>query len=195
MKVAFFDFDGTITTHDSFRDFLLFAVGTPAFLWGMIVLSPWLVGYVLKIIPNWKAKQRVVKWFFEGKTEEELDRIAKKFVTQKLNSIVKPSAMKKMLWHIQQEHKVMVVSASFELYLKHWCKQHDLELCGSKLEIIDGKITGKILGKNCWGPEKVERIKKIIDLEKVEYVYAYGDSRGDREMLEMANEAGYRNFQ
>lgn len=194
MKLALFDFDGTITTHDSFREFLLFIFGTKRFLLGLIALSPWLLGYVLKIIANDKAKKRVVDWFLRDMGRDEFDKLVKDFVQKKLNRMVRQSAMKKILWHLQQDHKIIVVSASFEDYLKVWCDQHQLEIIGTKLEWEDGKLTGKFATNNCYGPEKVKRIKTYLNLEEFEEIYAYGDSRGDREMLEIAQHKGYRVF-
>ena len=42
-KIAFFDFDGTITTDDSLLKFIRFVVGDRRFLLGLVVLSPMLV--------------------------------------------------------------------------------------------------------------------------------------------------------
>lgn len=195
MKLALFDFDGTITTRDSFRDFLIFAVGKLKFLQGMIFLSPWLAMYVLKIIPNWKAKQRVMTWFFAGMKNNQLELIARKFATESLPKIVKKSALSRLKWHLGEGHRVIVVSASTEKYLKYWCEDNGIEIIGTRLEIENDLITGKFDGKNCWGPEKVKRIEKYLNLDDFEYVYAYGDSRGDREMLLIADESGFRNFQ
>ena len=56
MKIAFFDFDGTITTDDSLIKFIRFAVGDFKMMLGMFLLSPMLVAFS-KIIPNYsKAK-------------------------------------------------------------------------------------------------------------------------------------------
>ncbi|MBL3940553.1 HAD-IB family hydrolase, partial [Bacteroides thetaiotaomicron] len=41
--VAAFDFDGTITTTDSFRHFVRYAVGTPRFAWAGLRALPWIV--------------------------------------------------------------------------------------------------------------------------------------------------------
>ena len=54
-----------------------------------------------------------------------------------------------------------------------------------------GNISGKLEGANCYGEEKVRRIKEWFQTYGVpEYIYAYGDTKGDIPMLTMANE-GY----
>lgn len=56
-QLALFDFDGTITTDDSLIKFIRFVVGDAKTLWGMLLLSPMLIIYKLKLISNYKAKQ------------------------------------------------------------------------------------------------------------------------------------------
>ena len=64
MQLCLFDFDGTITTEDSLIKFIRFVVGDVKTLWGMIILSPMLITYKLKLIPNYKAKQWMLSCFF-----------------------------------------------------------------------------------------------------------------------------------
>ena len=52
MKLALFDFDGTITTHDSYREFLLFSFGKMRFITGILRVSPWLLAYLLRLVSN-----------------------------------------------------------------------------------------------------------------------------------------------
>jgi len=40
----------------------------------------------------------------------------------------------------------------------------------------------------------LNRLKEHFDFSAIDYVYAYGNSRGDREMLELADETYYRYF-
>ncbi len=194
MKLALFDFDGTITTHDSYREFLLFSFGKMRFITGILRVSPWLLAYLLRLVSNQTAKEKVTEVFFAGMSRADFDKHASAFVKQKLNSMIRPAAMKKILWHMQQKHRIIVVSASFSDFLKFWCEQHQLELISTNLEENGGVLTGRFATPNCYGPEKVKRLKEHLQLDQYETIYAYGDSRGDREMLEIAHEKGFRVF-
>lgn len=56
-------------------------------------------------------------------------------------------------------------------------------------------LTGNFATDNCYGMEKVRRLKqKYPDRQKFKLV-AYGDSSGDREMLDFADEGFNRHFQ
>ena len=47
---------------------------------------------------------------------------------------------------------------------------------------------------NCYGEEKVKRLLQLYP-ERTEYwLTAYGDSRGDTELLDFANESYYKPF-
>ena len=63
-SIAFFDFDGTITTRDTFPEIIKFQKDKRSFYMGFILNAPLLVGYKLGIIPNDIAKQKILKYFF-----------------------------------------------------------------------------------------------------------------------------------
>ncbi|TLT01303.1 HAD-IB family hydrolase [Aliarcobacter cibarius] len=193
-KIAFFDFDGTITTDDSLLKFIRFVVGDRKFLLGLTSLSPMLVLYKLKLIPNYKAKQYMLSWFFKGISKDNFLNVANEYSLVHIHKILRPKAIQKIFWHKEQGHKVVIVSASLECWLKPWCEKNGLELLATKLEIRNEIVTGKLLSKNCYGVEKVNRIKEFYDLEEYDYIYAYGDSSGDKHMLELANESFYKPF-
>ena len=193
-KIAFFDFDGTITKDDSLLKFIRFVVGDRRFLLGLVVLSPMLVLQKFKLIPNYKAKQYMLSWFFKGMSKEAFLKVANEYSLVHIDKILRPKAIEKINWHKNQGHKVVVVSASIEFWLRPWCEKNGLELIATKLEIKDDIVTGKLLSKNCYGVEKVNRIKEIYNLKDFEYIYSYGDSSGDKQMLELAHEKFYKPF-
>ncbi|WP_193988460.1 HAD family hydrolase [Lelliottia steviae] len=194
MKIAFFDFDGTITTDDSLIKFIRFAVGDFKMMLGMFLLSPMLVAFKLKIIPNYIAKQKMLAYFFKGMKESTFKQLAHEYSLNHIDSMLREKAMAKIAWHKEQGHRVVIVSASIESWLAPWCAKHDIELLGTQLEFKSGFVTGELATKNCFGPEKVSRIKTAYTLSEFEHIYAYGDSSGDTELLELADTSGYRIF-
>jgi len=86
---------------------------------------------------------------------------------------------------------VILVSATLECYLRPWaeriCADH---VIGTQLETDgEGCLTGGISGRNCHGPEKARRLREKISTLDQREVYAYGNSIGDRELLEIADHA------
>ncbi len=194
MVIAFFDFDGTITKEDSFIKFIKFAVGKKRFIKGFITLSPILISYKLGIISNYRAKEIVLSYFFKGLSENEFKKLAKNFSLNEIDKITRKKAIDRLNWHQNQNHKIVIVSASIECWLKDWCELHKYDLISTTLEVKNGLISGKLLSKNCYGIEKVNRIKDSYDLSKFDFIYSYGDSGGDKEMLKIANESFYKPF-
>jgi HAD superfamily hydrolase (TIGR01490 family) len=194
MKLALFDFDGTITTSDSLIKFIRFAKGDLRTALGLIVLSPVLIFYKLKLIPNYKAKQWLFSYYFKGMNFTKFDELANAYSLNYVDSILRPEAMEKIFWHKQEGHKVVVVSASIENWITAWCNINELELIATQLEINEGKLSGRFSTKNCYGVEKAKRVSEKYNLHEYEYIYAYGDSRGDKELLELADEKFYRKF-
>ena len=65
----------------------------------------------------------------------------------------------------------------------------DAVLC-TELETSDGVYTGRLVGPNCRAAHKETRIRQWcsesgVDLDAIHY--AYGDSRGDTEMMALAS--------
>ena len=193
-NLALFDFDGTITKKDTLKEFIKYAVGKEKYYIGLLFLSPMLLLYLFKIIPNYKAKENLIKYFFEGWDIQDFKNIAERYSLDEVDTIVYPSALKKIQWHKDNGDKVVVVSASINLWLEPWCKKNNLYLLSTKLEIKNNKITGNLDGANCYGLEKAILVKKSLNLDSYHTIYAYGDSKGDRELLALANRKYYKIF-
>ena len=193
-ELALFDFDGTITTKDTLIDFIQFAKGKRSFFLGITILSPMLIAYKLKLIKNYKAKEYMLSYFFKDISKEEFNKIAKEYSLNHIQNILREDAIKRIKWHKDRAHKIVIVSASIECWIKPWCDKNSIAVLSTKLDFKNNKFTGKFATKNCYGKEKVNRVKSIYKLEEFEYIYAYGDSKGDKEMLFIANKSFYKPF-
>lgn len=191
--IAAFDFDGTITTKDTLFDFIAFYHGRLGLWLGFFILSPALVLFKAKIISNEKAKEIMLSYFFKKqKISCFLEKCDKYKI--RINNIVAKEAKEKILWHQQQGHTVAIVSASIDLWIKPWAKDLNIEVISTKMDVRNGFITGKLGSKNCHGQEKVNRLLSEYPHRDQYTLYAYGDSRGDYELLKLADYAFYRRF-
>jgi phosphatidylglycerophosphatase C len=191
--VAVFDFDGTLTRRDTLLPFLRLVAGRSRFWLGIIFMSPVLAGYALKLIPNWRAKESLLTHFLGGRPERQSCHIAEQFAIKEIPNQLRTETVKRLLWHQSQNHQTILVSASLEIYLLPWAKTMGFDQAiGTQLDVQNGRITGRILGRNCYGAEKVKRLQAVLGDLSQYCIYAYGDSRGDRELLEVANYPYYR---
>jgi len=93
-------------------------------------------------------------------------------------------------------HDMLILSASMENWLMPFARYLEIDRVeGTQLEVSpDGRLTGKFLSKNCYGEEKVIRLRSRLPNREEFHLIAYGDSRGDKELLNYADEAFYRRF-
>jgi phosphatidylglycerophosphatase C len=192
--LALFDFDGTITTRDSFVHFFEYYAGFFRFWIFAVLTFPISLGKILGFVSATNLKEFFMTKFIKGVDVEKLDAIALKYSEERLPRILKTSALKEIERHVQQNHDVALVSASTTLWLKDFAAKQGMELIVTELEVADGCYTGKISGKNCLGPQKVVRIKEKYDLSAYDEIFAYGDTSGDKEMLEIADKKHFRYF-
>ncbi|MFN0201508.1 MAG: HAD-IB family hydrolase [Bacteroidia bacterium] len=194
IKIAAFDFDGTITIKDTMFSFLKFVKGKTNFWLGMIALSPVFALYALKIYSNRQAKEKLLTYFLGGMTATELYAKGQAFDKQVLPSLIRPLAMEKIAWHHAEGHRCYLVSASLTFWLKSWAESNGFELVATLPEIENDVFTGKIADENCHGQEKVNRLKTLLNPKNTYEIFAYGDSSGDKELLAWANHAHYQPF-
>lgn len=162
---------------------------------GVARSAPQLAAYRLGLIPGTAAKSSLLAAFFRGVDEGDLRRRATDWAVCELPSLVRPGALDRLRWHRDRDHRVVVVSASLEIFLRPWATSVGIgDVLATRLESRDGRLTGQIEGRNCQGQEKVDRLRSLVgDLANVE-LYVYGDSRGDRELLGLAHHGFYRPF-
>jgi len=191
MNLALFDFDGTLTKKDSLNEFLKYSSSKREYLFNMIVFSPVFLLYKVGFIKNDKAKALLLKLFFKGWSEIDFKKKAQEFSLNVLDDILRDDVYKLFKDHKKRGDRVVIVSASMECWLKPWCDKEGVELISTRLKFEDEQFNGKFSTKNCYAKEKVARIKEEYDLQLFEKIYAYGDSKADRYMFELADEWRY----
>ncbi len=193
-SIAFFDFDGTVTTKDTLLEFIRFSKGNLAFVAGFLLYSPWIVAFKAGIISNQAAKERVLTHFFKGWTAEAFNTACLRFAEQRLPSLLRPQALTEIDRLKRDGAEVVIVSASPEDWIRPWTEAMDIKLIASRLILSAGRLTGRIHGANCHGEEKVRRIGEKYQLKDFTDIFAFGDSSGDKPMLALANHPYYKPF-
>ena len=191
-----FDFDGTITNNDTFIQFIKFSKGYFRFLCGFILFLPLITIYKLKLYPNWKIKQKIFSYFFKGTSLSEFNQICENFANHNQH-IIRPKAIIKINEYLEQQFEIVIISASIKNWVIPFANKLGIKnVIGTEIEINDNNsLTGKFSTQNCYGQEKVNRLIQTFPNINNYYLIAYGDSSGDKELLNFADEKYYRGLE
>jgi len=193
--IAVFDFDGTITNKDTFLEFIRYTKGNLFFLYGFFLHLPLLIAYILKIYPNWKIKQKLFSYFFKGMKLKYFNLICEEFCHNTFG-IIRSEAKNAIQKHIDANDTLVIISASINNWVRPFADKLTIPivLC-TEIEIdLNDCLTGKFSTPNCYGQEKVNRLLQIFPQRDNYYLIAYGDSSGDKELMNYADENFYKKF-
>jgi phosphatidylglycerophosphatase C len=193
-KIAFFDFDGTITIKDTLPEIIKFQKGVGAYYIGLLLYAPWLIAYKLKLFSNDKAKEKILIYFFSDTPEMVFQEKCNLFADRILPGLIRPGALREINQLRMDGFEIAVISASAENWIRNWSDRYRLKLIATKLEVKNGLITGRIEGRNCYGEQKVVCIHEQWNLTEYEDIYVYGDTSGDKPMLALATKSFYKPF-
>ena len=195
MKIATFDFDGTITTKDTFLRFALFTVGKLRFFTGFALHLPLITAYFMGFYPNGKLKESLFSFFYKGVSSEKFNEWGHSFMYE-IRKITRPKALAAINEHISKGDEVVIVSASIENWIKPWASETGCRnVMATQVETDEnGLLTGRFSTPNCYGTEKVNRLKSAYPHRDSFVLWAYGDSRGDKELIEYADKGWYNKF-
>lgn len=202
-KVYTFDFDGTLTTRDTLLLFIRFVCGRWGFIAVFLGYAPLLLLMKLKLYPNWRVKQKVFAHCFGGMTTETFNDYCRSFARKYGSCVLRSEGLATVRKALDEGATVMIVSASVDNWVRPFfddilttlSNPTAFVVLGTEVEAIDGILTGQFKSRNCYGAEKVRRLSAQLPAPREDcYIVAFGDSRGDKEMLQYADEAHYKPF-
>lgn len=188
--VAAFDLDGTLTVRDCVVPFLARVAGRRRLL-GVTLTG--LAGSPASVRSRDRVKALGAR-ALAGTGIEQADRVARDFADEVASGWLRDDTVAQLEEHRRAGHRIVIVSASFSLYAVHIGAALGVDaVLATGLRVVDGVLTGELEGPNCRRHVKVRRLDEWITgtgslLDDV-VVHAYGDSAGDRELLERADVA------
>ena len=179
-----FDFDGTLTRRDTLLPFLRRTRGASRTSIALLATS------LLLLRDRDAAKEAVLRRLLAGQDVDELRAAATLFADTVITRGLRPSALERVESHKSEGHELVIITASLELYVAPIGERLGFAaVLGTRLETDgNGRLTGRLDGRNCRGAEKVERLRAWLG-DEAATVYAYGDSSGDRQLWEFADHA------
>lgn len=190
--LSIFDFNGTLTYHDSFVPFLRFAFGNRRFVLRLLAsLSP---HYLYGGMSRDQMKARLIRAFLSGVEQAWLQEQARAYCEARWTRLMRPAALREVARQLAEGRTVSICSASPALVLQPFAERLGVQLIGTELESRDGVLSGEIRGRNCRCEEKVNRLRERFGALAGYHLRAWGDSAGDSQLLAAAQEGYYRPF-
>jgi phosphatidylglycerophosphatase C len=141
-----------------------------------------------------QAKERLFVRTLAGESLSRVEQVSDRFARDHLDRHRRPEVQERFDWHRRRGDRVVIVSASPEVYVAVAGKDLGADgVVATRLAVDDhGVLTGHYQGANCRGEEKLRRLREWIGDRGPEpgRLWAYGNSRGDLRMLQAAD-AGY----
>ena len=193
-RVAAFDVDGTITRRDCVVPFLRRVAGTSTLGRRLVVQTGSLSAMAARRDRD-GLKAAAAAAAFAGQPIERVQAIADDFARSVYSTGLRVDTLALLEGHRTQGDAVLLVSASFEVYLRPLAELLGADdVLAARLDVgPDGRLTGRLAGANCRGEEKVRRLHAWFDEHtggrSNVHLTAYGDSAGDRELLADADVA------
>lgn len=184
--VAAFDFDGTLVAGDSLPRYLSLLLGRNRFVTVLGRAAPAMLARYGSAGRD-GAKAALLSRAVAGVPATFASQVGESFGSQ-LVSEVRPQMLDRLAWHSREGHRKVLVSASLALYLTPFGELMGFDdVIATQLEVgPTGLLTGRLLGENVRAAQKALLLGRLVGSDQVT-VWAYGDSRGDREMLAMAD--------
>ena len=184
--LAVFDLDGTLTLRDTFLPFLM-SYGRRYRRVAALLSLPFPIAlYVMRLIKDSEAKERLLISFFAGQPMERIDEHADWFCRNWLPSRLNPTVVSELKRHQEAGDRVILLSASPSIYVPAVARSLGVdEVVCTQVAMKEGRCLGRLAGPNCKGSRKLELLKNyLMSPTAPPGSSSYGDSRHDIPVLQ-----------
>lgn len=183
-----FDLDGTVTKRDTMLAFTQFTHGKIRSSLIYASLSPLIVLAYSSFLSRQYVKEMVLKLHYKGIAKADLLAMGERFSEKVLPGLLTESIFSQLKSHIHEGNKIVILTASCDVWVEPFCRNHQIEFIGSHMEFIDGVCTGNLSNKNCRGEQKYQLLKEYLFRTGYKLKAAYGNETSDLHFMKLAEE-------
>ncbi|GAB3067920.1 HAD family hydrolase [Salinicoccus sesuvii] len=194
MKVALFDFDGTLYPYETFNVLIDHLKHHPRYKtnYGRFVrkFAPIYFAYKMKIVKKSKMQNKAMEYYllsFKNNTRSEIESFFKEVASDMIDDLRAP-LVGKMRQLKQDNYYIMLISGAFIPLLEAVFEGFDIDcIVGSEIKYKGDKLDYRSRFERVYADRKIDIIRqhfadKQIDWKNSE---AYSDSHTDLKMLEL----------
>lgn len=189
---AFFDVDGTVLSvqsgtlyvADLRRRGMIARSDHLRLLWGFVT-------YRLGMVNLHKMAEVTSRWL-RGRTEQEIADHCRQWYLERIRSTLRPEVVAAVDAHRRRGHTLALLTSGTHYLNDHIAADLGIEhVLATELEVHDGRFTGRVQGRFCYGRGKVAKAEEFARLQGVslERSFFYSDSVSDLPMLERVGNA------
>ncbi|WP_342600938.1 HAD-IB family hydrolase [Psychrobacillus sp. FSL H8-0483] len=194
MRVAIFDFDGTLYADETFKLLMNHLKEHPIYKsnykrFYRSIVPPYIANK-LKLYPNSMMKERSMQLYleaFEGRSKTEMNVYFEelKVIMQKdFNSQV----LERLKQHQQDNIHILLVSGAYTQFLQRVTEGVSFNhIIGTDISYKENKVNTKTRVKHVNGTRKTESLLQALEGQEIDWEnsFAYGDSYSDLPVLEL----------
>ncbi len=127
----------------------------------------------------------------KGIEKDTLELYAECYYRERIKPNLIPDTLQRLTSAHNKGINVAIVSASYEVFLKLFAQDYNVDLLVSNQFLYDkkGRFLGRFKGKDCIYTNKVKRFYDALSPAQVNVFESYGDSRSDIPILSIAQNA------
>lgn len=131
----------------------------------------------------------------KGKSIDDIENIVSEFITTYFGELLNQKIIDLINKEKNAGNQIIIITSNLELFIYPVKKILSIEeVFGTKIKSNNNIIDEGIEGENCSGIRKAEIVNELKTKYQFEKVIAYGDSRGDFEMLKISDESYLANY-
>lgn len=188
---AVFDFDSTISRWDTYLPLVLYSRVTGFMDLGWREISGSFIRFQQGKISNKGLKETFLE-SIAGRSEQELSGFLKDFFTRVVTPLLDPVVLRRVREHRHRGELTLLASASFQPLLELAAQEIGIDhVLGTVPEVVDGRLTGRIQGPNCYGADKLSLVEEWLAARGASLAAAtsYSDSSSDLHLLAASGKA------
>ena len=190
-NIAIFDLDYTITRRGTWGRFVLKNLRFRPHRWLPFLYATAKAQWQYKCgkTPRVFVKQEMMRCSMVGARREDIIRMAEEFADKEIAQGLRPGAQRALDNHRAKGDTIVIASAAVcvivdaiarRLNVEHWVS--------TEMKWEDGRLAPDFATENCYGPQKLERVKRLIALNPTmqldhTYITMYSDSYSDIEIM------------
>lgn len=184
---AFFDYDGTLI--EGFSATAIIGARLRSMDFGLGELADFLLIGLrgVESEQDYAEVLEATKPTFAGKTYAELLDLGERLFKQETAAKLRPQMWQIIRAHRKMGHRIVIASSATRFQIEPIAHEIDADdALATDVEVVDGIVTGRILGRPLWGPGKAAAVRQLAkdhDLD-LDASFAYSDGNEDIPYLE-----------